>query len=176
MKKFIIYLSFFILLFFITAKPANNLAKADTVITDNKKSSALDSFDSTDYSIEIQDSIGTKINLENWLGKNLLIIYAHSDCPFCKKLVKNYEAELQKTDLQVIVLFSGRDTSEIKEFRNETSLKYPYYFDYAYQFRKRYGTGIVPLSLFINSNGTAERIVGLKKQQIETLIQKLNKS
>ncbi len=176
MKKFIVYLIFFIPLFFVTVKPVDNLNLSKTDSTDNNKSNALIFFDSTDYSIEIQDSMGTKINLGNWRGKNLLIIYAHSDCPICKKLVKHFETDLEKADLEVIVLFSGRDTSEIKEFRNETSLKYPYYLDYEFQFRRKYGTGIVPLTLFINSAGNAERIAGFKKQEIETLIQKLNKS
>ncbi len=84
MKKFMVYLTLFVLLFSVKAKPVNNLNLSQMDSTDSKKSNALTYFDSTDYSIEIQDSVGTKINLGDWRGKNLLIIYAHSDCPYCK--------------------------------------------------------------------------------------------
>lgn len=181
MKTYIIFLALFNLLLLVSVKTraaANKdwyFQKTDTIITDSVKTGIPDFFDSTDYSIEIQDSSGTKVTLENWRGENLLIIYAHSDCPYCKKLVKKFEAELQDTSLQVIVLFSGQNADEINQFRAETSLKYPYYIDFAFHFRERYGTGIVPVTLFINSDGTAERNAGLKAKEIETLIQKINK-
>lgn len=181
MKIYLIFLGFFNLLLFISTKPeinSNNdlnFPKTDTVVTVQKKSETPDLFDSIDYSIEIQDSSRTKVKLGNWRGENLLVIYAHSDCDYCKELVKKYEADLQNTDVRVIVLFSGHDTTEIKEFREETSLKYPYYIDFAFQFKNRYGARVVPVTLFINSDGTAERIAGLKKKEIEALIRKINK-
>lgn len=181
MKTYIIFLAFFSLLFINSAKseinPINNVnfQNNDTFITDSMSSETPDFFYSTDYSIEIQDSKGTEVELGNWRGKNLLVIYAHPDCPYCKRLVEKFEAELQDTVLQTMVLFSRQDTSEIKEFRQETSLKYPYYIDSAFQFRKRYGAGIVPVTFFINSDGTAERIAGLKEKEVEALIQKINK-
>lgn len=181
MKPYIIFLAFFSLLLINSAKPENNPIKNENfpgngiVITDSVKAETPDFFDSTDYSIEIQDSEGTEVNLGNWRGKNVLVIYAHPDCPYCKKLVEKFEAELQDTALQTVVLFSRLDTAEINEFREETSLTYPYYIDSAFQFKKRYGTRIVPVTLFINSNGTAERIAGLKEKEVEALIQKLNK-
>jgi peroxiredoxin len=182
MKTFIIFLAFFVLALLISAKPKinsnkdENFSKTDTVSTGYTKSNTPDFFDSTDYSIEIQDSSGITVKLDNWRGRNLLIIYAHSDCPYCQELVKKYEAEIQNTALQVIVLFSGQNRDEIKEFRKETSLKYAYFIDSAFQFRRKYGAGIVPVTLFINSDGTAERIAGLKHKEVETLIQKINKS
>ena len=181
MKRYIIFLAFFNLLFINSVNSAvnptknENFPKNDIVLTDSAKSESPDFFDSTDYSIEIQDSKGADVELGNWRGKNLLVIYAHPDCPYCKKLVEKFEAELQDTVLQTMVLFSRLDTSEINEFREETSLKYPYYIDSAFQFRKRYGKRIVPVTLFINSDGTAERIAGLKEKEVEDLIQKLNK-
>lgn len=181
MKTYIIFLAFYYLLTINSTNAEihnidnNKFQKTDTVLADSAKSETPDFFDSTDYSIDIQDSIGTKVQLENWRGKNLLVIYAHPDCPYCKRLVEKYEAGLQDTALQTIVIFSRLDTSEIKEFREETSLKYPYYIDSAFQFRKIYGAGIVPVTLYINSDGTAERIAGLKEKAVEKLIQKLNK-
>jgi len=181
MKTIIIFLAFFNPLLINSAKSEFNQIKNENfpennaVITDSARSETPDFFDSTDYSIEIQDSKGTDVELGNWRGKNLLVIYAHPDCPYCKKLVEKFEAELQDTALQTMVLFSRRDTGEIKDFRKETSLKYPYYIDSAFQFRKRYGAGIVPVTLYINSDGTAERIAGLKEKEVETLIQKINK-
>lgn len=181
MKTYIIFLAFFNLLLLIQAKPGINANKdennagIDKVVTDSLKSETPDFFDSTDYLIEIQDSSGTTVKLNNWRGRNLLIIYAHSDCSYCEELVNKYEAEIQNTALQVIVLFPGQDTEEIKEFRKETSLKYPYYIDSAFQFRRKYGAGIVPVTLYINSDGTAERIAGLKHKEVEALIQKINK-
>ena len=181
MKTSGIFLAFFSLLLWIPTKPEitsnkdNYFPETDTVITEHMKTETPDFFDSTDYSIGIQDSCRKIVTLENWKGKNLLVIYAHSDCPYCKKLVRKYEAELQNKALQVMVLFSGQDTDEVKEFGEETSLKYPFYIDFASQFRKKYGAGIVPVTLFINSDGTAERIAGLKEKEVEDLIQKLNK-
>ena len=181
MKTYIIFLAFFYLLLIDSTNAKINSIKdeifpmTDAVLTDSIKSDNPDFFDSTDYSIEIQDSGSTKVTLGNWRGRNLLVIYAHSDCPYCKKLVKKYETELQNKALQAIVLFSVRDTNEIKEFQAETSLKYPYYIDFAFQFRRKYGAGIVPVTLFINSDGKAERIAGLKEKEVEALIQKLNK-
>ena len=52
----------------------DNLPKNDTFISDSARSENPYFFDSTDYSIEIQDSNGTKVNLGNWRGKNLLVI------------------------------------------------------------------------------------------------------
>jgi peroxiredoxin len=153
----------------------DNLPKNDTFISDSARSENPYFFDSTDYSIEIQDSNGTKVNLGNWRGKNLLVIYAHPDCPYCKKLVEKFESELNNSAITTMVLFSRLDTSEIKDFRKETSLNYPYFIDSAFQFRKKYGAGIVPLTLYINSDGTAERIAGLKEKAVESLIQKINK-
>ncbi len=151
-----------------------NIPKTYNAAADSTKSDSPDFFESTDYSIEIEDSSGTRVTFENWRGRKLLVIYAHSDCSYCEELVTKYEAGIRNTALQVLVLFSGRDTAEIKEFRKETSLKYPYYIDSAFQFRRKYGTGIVPVTLFINSDGTAERIAGLKKNKVEDLIQKIN--
>ena len=135
-----------------------------------------DIIDSTDYSIEFRASNGSRVNLGNWRGENLLVIYAHSDCSYCMDLVNKYEAELQDTTLPVIVLFSGSDTTEIKEFIEETSLKYPYYIDYKFQFRRKYAAPVVPVTFFINADGTAERIPGLKLKPIEDLIRRINKS
>ena len=173
MKTYLILLAFFNLLSINPAKSAinpvknDNLPKNDTFVSDSARLKNPVFFDSTDYSIKIQDSTGAKVELGNWRGKNLLIIYAHPDCPYCKKLVEKYEAELQDTALQVIVLFSRLDTAEIKDFRKETLLKYPYFIDSEFQFRRRYGTGIVPVTLYINPDGTSERISGLKEKEIE---------
>lgn len=181
MKTFIIFLAFFNLLLISSANSEIRQTKNENAqmnyefITDSSKSGTPDFFDSTDYSIEIQDSNGTQVELGNWRGKNLLVIYAHPDCPYCKKLVEKFEAELQDTTLQKMVIFSRLDTGEIAEFSKETSLKYPYYIDSAFQFRRRYGTGFVPVTLYINSDGTSERISGLKEKEVENLIQKLNK-
>ena len=177
------HLLFLILLSLILSGPASpkvisskdkNILRTGTSEINFRDSDTTNSFDSTDYSIEIQDSLGTKINLGKWRGKNLLLIYAHSDCPYCKSLVKKYEAGLKSDDVQVIVLFAGGYTNEIEEFRKETSLKYPYYLDSSFQFKKTYGTHVVPVTLFINSDGTAERISGLKEKQVDALINRLN--
>ena len=180
MKTHIIFLTIFNLIFSLSSVAKTNYDKGekfpgvDTIVTSSEKSNSPDFFDSTDYSIQMRDSDGTIMNLGKWRGENLLIIYVHSDCPYCKKLVKKYGAELQDTVLRVMVLFSGSDTTEIKEFREETSSKYPYYIDYAFQFRRKYGTPVVPVTFYINSNGTAERIAGLKENEVEALIKKIN--
>ena len=181
MKTYLILLAFFNLLSLNSANSEinpvknDNLLKNDTFLSDSARSENPYFFDSTDYSIEIQDSNGIKVNLGNWRGKNLLVIYAHPDCPYCKKLVEKFESELKNNTIKTMVLFSRLDTSEIKDFRKETSLKYPYFIDSTFQFRKKYGAGIVPLTLYINSDGTAERIAGLKENAVESLIQKINK-
>ena len=85
MKRYIIFLAFFNLLFINSVNSAvnptknENFPKNDIVLTDSAKSESPDFFDSTDYSIEIQDSKGADVELGNWRGKNLLVIYAHPD-------------------------------------------------------------------------------------------------
>ncbi len=178
MKTFLVFFTFLNLLLL-------NPTNAKIISIDNERFQSPDTttgkyksdiIDSTDYSIEFRASDGSKVSLGNWRGKNLLLIYAHSDCSYCMDLVNKYEAELQDTTLPVIVLFSGSDTTEIKEFIAETSLKYPYYIDYAFQFRRKYAAPVVPVTFFINADGTAERIPGLKEQPIESLIRKINKN
>jgi peroxiredoxin len=130
-----------------------------------------------DYSVEILNDSGEVVKLKEWEGKNLLIIYAHTDCSYCKNLVKKLQEELKEnSQLNTIILFPGYEIeSSVKEFVDETMMDYPYFFDRTSQFKKKYGTGFTPTTLFIKEDGTGEHIKGLKTKLIEDLIHKVNK-
>lgn len=155
----------------------DSLECADTTInTTISQNKSLTYFSVTDYSISIQDDSGKVVKLNEWEGEHVLIVYANSDCSFCKRLIKKLNEELKDNpQVKTIVIFSGYATqSTAREFASETSMKYPYYFDYYLQFKNKYGAGVVPLTIFIKADGTAERIRGLKKELIEELIARVN--
>lgn len=147
-----------------------------TINTPVSQNKSLTYYSETDYSIEIRDDSGKAIKLNDWEGKNLLIVYANTDCSYCKRLVKKLNNELKENpQVETIIIFSGYATqSTAKEFAGQTAIKYPYYFDYSFQFKNKYGAGVVPLTVFIKTDGTAERIRGLKEGLIEELINRIN--
>lgn len=126
----------------------NNFFGDTTSIVDT-----ADYFTKADYSIEIKNAEGAIVKLNTWQDKNLLIIYAHPDYPYCKKLVNRYQTEIRSPDIEVIILFGGNDHKEtILDFIKETSSTFAFYYDYKYQFKREYGRNIVPLTMFIHSD------------------------
>ncbi|MGL4969116.1 MAG: TlpA family protein disulfide reductase [Fusobacteriaceae bacterium] len=104
---------------------------------------------------------GKKVSLDSMKGKNILINFTASWCPFCKeekiKFKEDYSKFLKdRKDLEVLVVFGdyGRETKEaVKNYMEENSYSFPIYYDQEKAIAKEIGLSKIPFNYFLDETG-----------------------
>ncbi|MGL4402754.1 MAG: TlpA family protein disulfide reductase [Fusobacteriaceae bacterium] len=104
---------------------------------------------------------GKKVSLDSMKGKNILINFTASWCPFCKeekiKFKEDYSKFLKdRKDLEVLVVFGdyGRETKEtVKDYMEENNYSFPIYYDQEKAIAKEIGLSKIPFNYFLDGTG-----------------------
>jgi hypothetical protein len=133
-------------------------------------------FDAVDYGMRMRGQKGEETRLDQWKERKLMVVYVSYSCPHCAKNLEKLMAGTDKTDPEILVLFSGSNSPrQAEEFMAENKCGYRYFIDHKGDFHARYGGGIVPVSLLIKKDGSAERMAGMTEERYEALLAEYKK-
>lgn len=104
---------------------------------------------------------GKPVTIDSLKGKDVLINFTASWCPFCKeekiKLKEDYKKSLKdKKDFEVLVVFGdyGRETREsVEQYMKENSYSFPIYYDKEKVIAKEINLKSIPFNYYLDKTG-----------------------
>ncbi|HBG28855.1 MAG: hypothetical protein A2Y10_00600 [Planctomycetes bacterium GWF2_41_51] len=96
---------------------------------------------------------GKAINLNDYAGENLLLVFASPGCPHCKKKVPLLNSIVQDGDLKVVMVISA-NAEQATEFKQKYEAKFDIIPDSEYKISQTYGIRSVPQGFLIEGEGT----------------------
>ncbi|MGL4981172.1 MAG: TlpA family protein disulfide reductase [Fusobacteriaceae bacterium] len=108
---------------------------------------------------------GKKVSINSLKGKNILINFTASWCPFCKeekvKLKDDYNKFLKnRKDFEVLMVFGdyGRETKEsVEKYMKQMGYSFPTYYDAEKVVAKEISLKSIPLNYYLDKDG---KIIG----------------
>ena len=108
----------------------------------------------------VLDRNGKEVKLSDFFGKPVVINFWATWCGPCKSELPAFDSvydELgEEVEFLMVNLTDGfRETEKsVKEFISDEGYKFPVYFDTQYSAAYAYGVSGIPMSVFINADGT----------------------
>lgn len=124
--------------------------------------------------VETQDLNGNKINLENYIGKPLVVNYWATWCAPCRGEFPDFEKTKQQYgDTVNFIMISDEPIEKITKFSKSN----PYTFNYLKSSKdlSSYGINARPTTYFYNSKGilVAKEMANLDAAKLNEMIQKI---
>ena len=91
---------------------------------------------------------GRSINLNDYAGENLLLVFASPGCPYCKKKVPLLNSIVADGDLKVVMVISA-NAEQATEFQQTQNAKFDIIADGDYKISQTYGIRSVPQGFLI---------------------------
>jgi len=119
---------------------------------------------------------GEAVSLKDYRGKNVLLTFWATWCEPCKKEMPEIEAayEAQKGEgLVILAVNFGEKAAEAQAFAEKMGLTFPILLDRKINIAEQYGVVSLPVTFFIDRNGTIrERVFGgtLTKERIGEIV------
>ncbi|MCS7223744.1 MAG: TlpA family protein disulfide reductase [Armatimonadetes bacterium] len=104
---------------------------------------------------------GGSVTLKDLLGKNSLLIFWKSTCPYCINEAPKLSAALKEVGdaLKVTAIATGRDTAEDADrFAKEHGFPFTVAVDESKSARTAYGLRIVPTLFWLSPDGTVQAV------------------
>lgn len=104
---------------------------------------------------------GKKVTVDSLKGKNVLINFTASWCPFCKEEKIRFKDDYDKflkdrKDLEVLMVFGdyGRETREsVEKYMKENNYSFPTYYDKEKVIAKQIGLSKIPFNYYLDETG-----------------------
>lgn len=108
----------------------------------------------------VLDRSGKEVKLSDFFGKPVVINFWATWCGPCKSELPAFDSMYNELDGEVEFLMVNltdgfRETEKsVKEFISDEGYEFPVYFDTEYSAAYAYGVSGIPMSVFINADGT----------------------
>lgn len=153
------------------------LEKEETV---EEEKVAISDNPTTDFSVT--DINGNLVNLSNCFGKPIVVNFWATWCGPCKSELPAFNNMYKKYGEKVIFLMVNltdgfREKEEnVKEFISSNNYEFPIFFDKEYSASNAYSVYSIPMTLFINPDGTLKdtHIGAMSEKTLEKYIKELN--
>ncbi len=104
---------------------------------------------------------GGRVGLRELAGKNTLLIFWKSTCPYCVKEAPGLSEIVKASsgDVQIVAINTGRDTvQDAQRFAQESGFPFTVAVDEDKSARTAYGLKIVPTLFWVGSDGTIQAV------------------
>ena len=172
MKKIIILsLSIFILI---------SCSKKETETNTNQTSStSISDYQKTEFYFRLPSKDGGEIDLANYKGKPILIMFFTENCPYCQKAAPFIEQMYEKyhsKGLEVIGISVRKSIESPIEFQKLTGISFPLAYD-GREIAKVYGISGVPFIYLLDKNHNLKRVwAGYGEEYNDDIIEVIEKT
>jgi len=132
-----------------------------------------------DYSIPLEGISDPGILLSHFSQRPLLVFYYSPKCPHCQTTFPKFQAIVSNYEpkgLQGLAISVGQmKKNDIRMFMDQQNCRVPMFMDGNRKFSDLYGTGHVPLIMFVKENGQYIRYTENNDQALADLKAELNK-
>ena len=132
-----------------------------------------------DFAIPLKGISDPGMKFQHFAKKPLLVFYFSAKCPHCMQTYPEIQAiadAYEKQGLTTIAIATGHNAkSDIRTFISNQKAKdnVPFLKDAQNEYSKQYGTGKVPLIMFVNEDGSFYRFTnyGYQKQFLKKILE-----
>lgn len=161
----------------LAAKPIEKPSKEIEKLPELQVDSVTKQLKTFDYGINIKPIEPKSASLLPFKGKNLFIFFFSVNCSHCKKAAPHIEKlakELSPDSLNFVAVATEHSpVKKIPEFRKNTGLTLPVFYDHLRAFSNAYGAGTVPIFTLINKKGNYFQLISFSGEFTPPLLKKL---
>ena len=113
-------------------------------------------WDNATASFIVYDAAGKEVELSNFFGKPIVVNFWASWCGPCTSEMPHFEKIYQEygEDVQFLMVNVGDGFAAAFEFAKKKGYTFPIYHDSDYSASIAYGVQSIPMTLFVNADGT----------------------
>jgi len=158
-------------------KTEGKLSKVIKVKT--KKANAQNTVTLNAPDFTVYDETGKKFNLSDYAGTPIIINVWATWCGPCVYELPSYQNMYdkygQKVQFMIINIEDKYDIENVKSFVNSNDFTFPVFYDWDSSALIAYGTGYIPITIAINSQGdiTYNSVGSLEESELEGIIKEL---
>lgn len=112
----------------------------------------------------LMDENGRMVNMEDFLGRPLVIYFTHNACHYCTQIIaylKRAQEKFGKEDLQIITInVMARDQKLIKSYKEALEFTFPMLAGNRREVIMAYKINYVPVLVFVDSKKIVRKVVG----------------
>lgn len=177
-KKAFILLAAGFMLFSCSKKNDNKTGTNEANQQSQSLTTASTEYTKTDFYFKLPDKNGGEIDLKNYAGKPVMVMFFTENCPFCLKasgFIELINEKYNSKGLKVIGISLRNDKNSPLEFAQKTGVK----FDLAYNGRevaKNYGISGVPFIYLLDKRHNLYKVwAGYDEEYNKSIEEAINK-
>lgn len=176
MKQALLMLVFLATVFTLSAQEEMNLNKAEQLFYDSGFGVLKENTEAPDFNVRSLE--GKSVSLSDYRGKVVLINLWATWCPPCREEMPSMQSlydDLKDRGFTILAAAAPnppRETREkIEDFIKDGNYSFPVLIDSEYEVNEIYGTGSIPTSWVVDSEGTlVARLVGATDWTSESVV------
>ncbi|MBQ4150490.1 MAG: TlpA family protein disulfide reductase [Clostridia bacterium] len=133
----------------------------DVEVTDNEVTDSVEETVYIDYAnatddFTVYDENGKEVDLSDFFGKPIVVNFWASWCGPCTSEMPHFEKAYKEygDEIHFLMVNVGDSFSDAFEFASNNDYTFPIYHDSEYNASIVYGVSSIPMTLFINADGT----------------------
>jgi len=143
------------------------------------QTSQVSSYQKTDFYFKLPSKDGEIIDLANYKGKSVMVIFFTENCPFCQKaapFIDKIYSKYHSKGLEVVGISVKKSRESSIEFQQITGVKFPLAYD-GREVAKTYGISGVPFIYLLDKNHNLKRVwAGYDEEYNKDIIDAIEKT
>jgi len=130
--------------------PTPELGVMEVTSVDNQLGQAAPDF-------ELKSVEDTKVSLGDYLGKDVLLVFGNTQCPYCRGKIPLLNRLQDAGDFEVIFVALGTTSTAAKDYVRQNEIRYTVLIDSSQRVGRIYGIRSVPEAFIIDPDGIIQQ-------------------